>query len=169
MKKKYIVKFKKESDYIKLPEYATEYSSGLDIRAYLDKNKDYYLSNSTKHINRLDNSLEIHIHPGGRALIPSGLKAEIPNGFEIQVRPRSGLALKHGITVLNAPGTIDQDYTGDIGVILYNCSDETFKVFNGDRIAQLIVSKVTQVLIHETNKLSETKRGEGGFNSTGTK
>ena len=165
----HIVKFKKEHKDIELPKYATEYSSGMDIRAYLNIDKDYYLFGATKHIDPLNNSLEIHIHPGGRALIPSGLKAEIPSGFEIQVRPRSGLALKHGVTVLNTPGTIDQDYKGDIGVILYNSSNQIFKVFNGDRIAQLVVSIVTQVEIEETSELSDTERGEGGFNSTGIK
>lgn len=159
---------KKETDDIKVPAYATENSSGLDVRAYLPKDKDYNLFGAVRMFNPNTKELEIHIHPGGRALIPTGLKAEIPVGFELQVRPRSGLALKQGITVLNAPGTVDSDYRGDIGVILFNSSNQIFIVHQGDRIAQLVFSKIEQANIIE-GEVSETKRGEDGFSSTGIK
>jgi dUTP pyrophosphatase len=104
-----------------------------------------------------------------RKLIPTGLFLEIPAGFECQVRPRSGLALKKGITVLNSPGTIDADYRGEVGVILINLSNEAFIVENGERIAQLVFSRVEQIEFEQTENLSETERGSGGFGSTGIK
>ena len=107
------------------------------------------------------------IQPGRRALVKTGLVAEIPSGYEIQVRPRSGLAFKHGVTVLNSPGTVDSGYRGEIGVILVNFGDEPFPVSVGDRIAQLVVSPVTQAEISETSDVSSSERGEGGFGSTG--
>lgn len=132
-----------------LPEYATKYSAGCDVRA---------------------NILEdILIHPGERVLIPTGLHCAIPIGYEIMVRPRSGLALKHGITVLNTPGCIDADFRGEIGVILINHSHKAFKIEPGDRIGQLILNKVEQIEWEEVDKLDTTDRGSNGYNSTGIK
>jgi dUTP pyrophosphatase len=111
----------------------------------------------------------ICLNPLERKLIPTGLFLEIPAGFECQVRPRSGLALKKGITVLNSPGTIDADYRGEVGVILINLSNEAFVIENGERIAQLIFSKVEQIEFEQVENLSETERGAGGFGSTGVK
>jgi dUTP pyrophosphatase len=111
----------------------------------------------------------IVLTPMSRALIPTGLYLEIPQGFECQVRPRSGLALKKGVSVLNTPGTIDADYRGEVGVILFNMSDEDFTVENGERIAQLVFAPVLQVEWDESEMLTETDRGAGGFGSTGTR
>lgn len=131
-----------------LPKYETKYSSGVDLRAYVEE--------------------PIILDPGKRVLVPTGLYMEIENGYEGQVRPRSGLAIKHGITVLNSPGTIDSDYRGEIKVILYNTSDTTFKIENGDRIAQMVFAKVEQVELLQTKYiLDETERGIGGFGHTG--
>ena len=132
-----------------LPTYETSASAGLDIRAYLEE--------------------KITLLPGERKLIKTGLFIEIPEGYEVQVRPRSGLALKNGITVLNSPGTIDADYRGEIGVILINHSTENFEINSGDRIAQLVFAKVEQAVWNVSESLSETERGEGGFGSTGKK
>lgn len=129
-----------------LPEYQTESSAGMDINANLAE------SITLK-------SLE-------RKLIPTGLFLELPPGFEAQIRPRSGLAIKNGITVLNAPGTIDADYRGEIGVILVNLSSEDFTINNGDRIAQMVIAKYEMAEWEEVNSLNETERGEGGFGST---
>ncbi len=144
------IKIKRVSkDYadIPLPEYATEGSSGLDLRAAIDN--------------------EIVIPKGGYELVPTNLKVEIPYGFEIQVRPRSGLASKYGIGLLNSPGTIDSDYRGEIKVILFNFGKEDFVVKRGDRIAQIVLSKVYKAEIVESDDLNETKRNEGGFGHTG--
>ena len=130
-----------------IPQYATNGSSGIDIEAAIAK--------------------PINIHAGKRALIPTGLKLEIPTDHEIQIRPRSGLALKYGITVLNSPGTIDSDYRGEVGVILINHSNESFQINPLDRIAQMVITKIIKVNIIKNNILSETKRGTGGFGSTG--
>lgn len=132
-----------------LPKYETLLSAGMDIRANLSES--------------------ISLNPLERKLIPTGLFLEIPEGFECQVRPRSGLALKKGITVLNSPGTIDADYRGEVGVILVNLSNETFVVENGERIAQLVFAQVEQIEFEQTENLSETERGAGGFGSTGVK
>ena len=132
-----------------LPQYSTQQSAGLDLRAEL------------KH--------PITLKPGQRNLIPTGLKIALPHGYEAQVRPRSGLAYKHGITVLNSPGTIDADYRGNVGVILINHGSESFTIENGERIAQLIITKFVQIEWDEVNDLSITSRGEGGFGSTGVK
>ena len=132
-----------------LPAYATEHSAGMDLHANLDK--------------------PVILEPGQRALIPTGLYLELPEGTEAQIRPRSGLAFKHGVTVLNSPGTIDADYRGEIGVILVNLSNEVFVVENGERIAQLIIAKHERAEWIEVQELSETSRGEGGFGSTGVK
>jgi dUTP pyrophosphatase len=129
------------------PEYATAGASGMDLRARLDA--------------------DVTIRSGERALIPTGLALEIPPGCEGQVRPRSGLALKHGITVLNAPGTIDSDYRGPVSVLLINLGSGDFIVRDGDRIAQVIFAQVTRCGLQETEALSETERGSGGYGSTG--
>tara|TARA_B110000967_G_scaffold83049_1_gene85688 strand:+ start:1391 stop:1825 length:435 start_codon:yes stop_codon:yes gene_type:complete len=131
----------------KLPKYETELSAGMDVRAFLDSS--------------------ITLEPLDRILVKTGLFAELEKGFEIQIRPRSGLALKKGITVLNSPGTIDADYRGEIGVILINLSKEKFVISSGDRIAQLVVCKHEQPKIILSSSLSETQRGDKGFGSTG--
>ena len=132
-----------------LPEYETSQSAGMDLRADLEET--------------------VVLDPGGRALIPTGLYIEIPAGYEAQVRPRSGLALKRGLTVLNAPGTIDADYRGEVGVILVNLSQEVQSVEPGERIAQLLFAPVTRCQLVEVDVLSQTERGRGGFGSTGVK
>lgn len=131
------------------PNYSTAQSAGVDLRANI--------------------SASIALAPGQRMLIPTGIHLELPNGYEAQVRPRSGLALKHGITVLNSPGTIDADYRGDVGVILINMGQEPFIVNHGDRIAQLVIAQYTQVKFLNTNTLADSQRGTGGFGSSGTK
>jgi len=130
-----------------LPKYETVASAGMDLRAHLSES--------------------ITLKPLERALVKTGLFIELPVGFEAQVRPRSGLALKKGITVLNSPGTIDADYRGEIGVILINLSADEFIIENGERIAQLVIAKYQQAEFIEVNELSETARGTGGFGSTG--
>ncbi len=132
---------------IPLPAYATDGSSGMDVRAALEK--------------------PITIEKGKIALIPTNLSVEIPKGYEIQVRPRSGLAIKHGIGVLNSPGTIDSDYRGEVKIILFNFGDEDFIINSGDRIAQLVLAEVVVAEIEETNKLNSSERGKGGFGHTG--
>ncbi|MDR2964720.1 MAG: dUTP diphosphatase [Treponema sp.] len=132
---------------IPLPEYQTEGAAGMDLRAYL-KN-------------------DITLPPQGRIKVPTGLRMEIPAGYEGQVRPRSGLAIKSGLTVLNSPGTIDSDYRGDVEVILVNLSDKDVIIKDGERIAQLVIAPVVRVRAVETQILQETKRGTGGFGSTG--
>lgn len=132
-----------------LPAYATVSSAGLDLKAVLDA--------------------PITLAPLERKIIGTGLKIALPEGYEAQVRPRSGLAAKHGITVLNAPGTIDADYRGEIGVILVNLSNDAFTIQPGERIAQLVVAQYSQVSWQLTINLEETDRGEGGFGSTGKK
>lgn len=133
---------------LQLPTYATEHSAGMDLTAALEE--------------------AIEIGPGERALIPTGLSIALPDGFEAQVRPRSGLALKHGVTVLNSPGTIDADYRGEIGVILINHGTEPFTVERGMRVAQMVVERHSVVTWEVVENLDETSRGEGGFGSTGT-
>ena len=130
-----------------LPRYETLLSAGMDVRAFIDNPKV--------------------IAPLERTLIKTGLYVEMAKGYEVQVRPRSGLALKKGITVLNSPGTIDADYRGEIGVILINLSQEDFKINSGDRIAQLVVCKHEQPVIEEVDQISNSERGEKGFGSTG--
>ena len=132
-----------------LPSYETSASAGLDIRANLTDS--------------------ITLKPLERALVKTGIFLEIPVGYEAQVRPRSGLAFKNGVTVLNSPGTIDADYRGEVGVILINLSNENFLINNGERIAQLVFAKVEQARWTEIETLSDTARGEGGFGSTGVK
>ena len=130
-----------------LPSYETADSAGMDLRAAVAE--------------------AITIEPGKRALVPTGLKMALPRGYEAQIRPRSGLALKKGITLPNTPGTIDADYRGEVGIILINHGEEAFEVARGDRIAQLVLAPVTIATWVEVDELSETARGEGGFGSTG--
>ena len=140
------LKFKKLHPDAVIPTYATEGSAGMDV---------YSVENVT-------------IEPGKTVLVSTGLAADIPDGFELQVRPRSGLAAKHGITVLNSPGTIDSDYTGEIKVILHNTQDKPYEVHKGDRIAQLVIGIVIHLPIKEVDEITkETERGSGGFGSTG--
>jgi len=130
-----------------LPIYSTEHSAGMDLRAFLTE--------------------PVILKPLERALIPTGLFIEVPEGFEAQVRPRSGLAIKNGITVLNTPGTIDADYRGEVKVILINLSNELFTIQNGDRIAQMVIAKYEKICWKQVEQLSETERGAGGFGSSG--
>lgn len=132
-----------------MPAYETPQSAGMDLRAAIAEDE------------------VIELLPGRRALVPTGLKIALPPNFEAQIRPRSGLALKNGITCLNSPGTIDADYRGEVGIILINHGWETFKIRRGDRIAQMVIAPVTQAVWMETEELDETERGEGGFGSTG--
>lgn len=130
-----------------LPAYETEHSAGMDLRAFLNET--------------------ILLAPMQRQLIPTGLFIELPIGYEAQIRPRSGLALKHGITVLNSPGTIDADYRGEIKVLLINLGNETFEIKKGERIAQMVISQHTTAEFVLVETLSETNRGQGGYGSTG--
>ena len=130
-----------------LPEYATEYSAGLDLKANIES--------------------DVTLQPLERALIPTGLYIELPQGYEAQIRPRSGSALKHGLTVLNSPGTIDADYRGEIRVILVNLSNDPFVIKDGERICQMVVAAHARVEWVETDNLDETERGAGGFGHTG--
>lgn len=132
-----------------LPHYATDHSAGLDLRANLE--------------------VPIVLAPGQRALIPTGLYLELPEGTEAQVRPRSGLAFKHGVTVLNSPGTIDSDYRGEVGVLLINHGPEPFTVNDGERIAQLVVARYIRVSFAEVPDLRASERGAGGFGHTGVR
>lgn len=134
---------------VKLPKYMTEGSAGMDVHAHIKE--------------------EIVIKPLERVLIPTGLKVEIPYGYEVQVRPRSGLAIKHGITLLNTPGTIDSDFRGEIKVIMINISNEEFVVKVDERIGQLVLNKVYKCVWNESEELEDTQRGQGGFGHTGKK
>ena len=130
-----------------LPNYETLESAGMDLRSNIKTN--------------------ITLRPNQRAIVPTGIFIALPKGYEAQVRPRSGLAAKHGVTVLNSPGTIDADYRGEIGVILINFSGNDFIIKNGDRIAQMIIARHERAIWEESNDLSKTERGSGGFGSTG--
>jgi dUTP pyrophosphatase len=141
------VKVKKKDGRIELPRYESSGAAGMDLKAFIDA--------------------DVTIPPLGRAKIPTGLFIEAPPGYEAQVRPRSGLAVRHGVTILNAPGTVDSDYRGELEVILVNLGAEPFTLKNGDRIAQMVISPVTHASLCETDSLSETERGSGGFGSTG--
>ena len=132
-----------------LPSYHSAHASGLDLAAALDQTEPLDLA------------------PGGRALVPTGFGLELPPGCEAQIRPRSGLALKHGVTVLNSPGTVDADYRGEVMVLLVNLGAEPFRVARGDRIAQLVVARVAHVEVEAAEDLAVTRRGQGGFGSTG--
>lgn len=142
-----------ESDMeVPLPRYATRGAAGMDLYANFGTNK---------------RGRGVTLMPNGRALIPTGLMIEIPRGYEMQIRPRSGLALRHGVTVANAPGTIDSDYRGEVAVILINLGHEVFEVSHGDRIAQIVLAPVMQVNWLSSDSLDKTERGAGGFGSTG--
>jgi dUTP pyrophosphatase len=130
-----------------LPRYMTPHSAGMDLFASLEE--------------------EITLSPGGRRLIPTGVAIALPEGYEAQVRPRSGLALRHGVTLLNTPGTVDADYRGEIGAIMINLGAEPFVIKDGDRIAQLVVHQVCRAELQEVDELPESSRGEGGFGHTG--
>ncbi len=132
-----------------LPQYQTTHSAGLDLMAFVSE--------------------PITLKPLQRALIPTGLYIELPVGYEAQIRPRSGLAFKHGISIVNAPGTIDADYRGEIKVLLVNLSDQDFTIENGLRIAQMVIAKYERITWEAVNELSQTARGAGGYGSTGTK
>ena len=131
-----------------LPKYETSQAAGMDVRAFLSEGP-------------------VTLAPGKRVLIPTGLYIQLPDGYECQVRPRSGLAIKKGITVLNSPGTIDADYRGEIGIILINHGSETFTISSGDRVAQLVIKEYTQVDWEEVSELDATERGEGAYSHTG--
>ena len=143
------IKIKKLSHDVLTPKYETLGSSGMDIAAYIQQ--------------------DIIINPSEKVLVATGFFLSIPRGYEVQIRPRSGLAAKKGITVLNTPGTIDSDYRGETKVILVNLSKDKFLVKKGDRIAQMVVCPIVQAVMEEVKELSETDRGVGGFGSTGTK
>jgi len=132
---------------IPLPSYETEHAAGMDVRASVTE--------------------PLTLAPGQRALVPTGLRIALPEGYEAQIRPRSGLAIKHGISLLNSPGTIDADYRGEIRIIIANLGQEPFTIARGDRIAQMIVAPVTKVAWKSVDTLDETKRGAGGFGHTG--
>lgn len=134
-------------DGVQEPFYATVGAAGMDIKANIKES--------------------IVLKPLERKLIPSGIKMAIPEGYEVQVRPRSGLALKHGISIVNTPGTVDADYRGDIGVIIINLSNEDYIINPGERIAQLVLNEVTQMKLQKVTSLDKTERGEGGFGHTG--
>ena len=131
-----------------LPSYSTEWSSGLDLRANIEE--------------------PVTLKPLERTLIPTGLYIELPEGYEAQIRPRSGLTLKKGITVLNTPGTIDADYRGEIGIIVINLSNDKVEITSGERICQMVVSRIEKIELEETEEINETPRSAGGFGHTGT-
>ena len=143
------IQIKRLSSSVSIPKYETPGSSGMDIAAHITNN--------------------IIINPGQKALVSTGFSIAIPRGHEVQIRPRSGLAIKKNITVLNTPGTIDADYRGEIKIILINLGKEEFIIENGDRIAQMVVCPVVQASLKEVKELSDTERGSGGFGSTGIK
>ncbi len=131
-----------------LPAYQTAGSAGADLKALLDE--------------------PVVIEPGNRALIPTGIALELPVGYEAQIRPRSGLAIKHGISLVNTPGTVDSDYRGEIGVILVNLSNEPFTIVDGERVCQMVVTRYTRVDWEPTDSIDQTERGDGAFGHTGT-
>ena len=143
------IQIKKLSSFVSTPKYETPGSSGMDIAAHIEE--------------------KVIINPGEKSLVPTGFSLAIPRGYEVQIRPRSGLAAKKSITVLNTPGTIDADYRGEIKVILINLGKEKFIIENGERIAQMVVCPVVQAKFEEVKELSDTVRGSSGFGSTGTK
>ncbi|MBS4759201.1 MAG: dUTP diphosphatase [Clostridium sp.] len=146
---KILLKFLKLNEKVTIPSYQTEGAAGMDLCAFLET--------------------PLTLKPLERKLVPTGLKMELPKGYEAQVRPRSGMSIKHGITLINCVGTIDEDYRGELCVPVVNLSNEEFTINNGDRIAQMIISPVTKADIEVVQELSETQRGEGGFGSTGRK
>jgi len=145
------VEFKKlpHAKDLPLPSYESSHAAGMDIRAAIEE--------------------PMELEPGKRSLIPTGLQMALPKGYEAQIRPRSGLAYRNGITMLNTPGTIDSDYRGEVKVLAVNLGDESFVIRRGDRVAQMVIAPVTQATIQEVEELTETERAEGGFGSTGVK
>ena len=141
------LKVLKLNDDVVVPSYATNGAAGMDLRAFIDK--------------------PVLLKPLERKLIPTGFKIELPTGYEAQIRPRSGMSIKHGITLVNCVGTIDEDYRGEVCIPIINLSNEDFTIQNGDRIAQMIIAPVTQAIIKEVSIISDTLRGTGGFGSTG--
>jgi len=141
------VLIKKLNPSVQLPSYKTSGASGMDLMAFIEK--------------------PINLEPGKSCLVPTGLSLAFPEEYEIQIRPRSGLAAKNNITVLNTPGTIDSDYRGELKIILFNHGNENFLINNNDRVAQMILTPIIKMELHETEELPETVRGEGGFGSTG--
>ena len=141
------VLIKKLNPSVKLPSYKTNGASGMDLMAFIEK--------------------PINLEPGNSCLIPTGLTVAFPEEYEIQIRPRSGLAVKNNISVLNTPGTIDSDYRGELKIILFNHGNENFTINNNDRVAQMVLTPIVKMELEETNELPETIRGEGGFGSTG--
>lgn len=146
---KILLKILKLNENVSVPNYQTDGASGMDLSAFLTES--------------------VTLKPLERRLIPTGLKIELPKGFEAQVRPRSGMSIKHGITLINCVGTIDEDYRGEVCVPIVNISNEEFTIHNQDRIAQMVIAPVTKATIEVVTELSDTLRGEGGFGSTGTK
>lgn len=146
---KILLKILKLNENVSVPNYQTDGASGMDLSAFLTE--------------------PITLKPLERKLIPTGLKIELPKGFEAQIRPRSGMSIKHGITLINCVGTIDEDYRGEVCVPIVNISNEEFTIHNQDRIAQMVIAPVTKATIEVVTELSDTRRGEGGFGSTGTK
>ena len=142
-----ILKVKKLKENAEIPRYMSEFASGMDVFACVDK--------------------PVALKPLARVLIPTGIALSIPAGYEVQIRPRSGLAIKHGITLVNSPGTIDADYRGEIKIIMINLGNEDFEIKHGDRIAQMVINKVEKLKTEEVETLDKTDRGEGGFGSTG--
>ncbi len=142
------IKRVRQGDDVPLPSYMTEHSAGMDLYAHIDE--------------------EIIVKPMDRFLVPTGIAIALPDGYEAQIRPRSGLAIKHGISLVNSPGTIDADYRGEIKVILINLGNSAFTISRGDRIAQMVVHAVSRIGWEEVLDLEETKRGEGGFGHTGS-
>lgn len=134
---------------IELPSYESKFAAGMDVRAALEE--------------------DVLLKPGERALIPTGLQMALPEGYEAQIRPRSGLAYRNGITMLNTPGTIDADYRGELKVLAINHGEEAFTIRHGDRIAQMVIAPIQQMFVEEVDELPETERGSGGFGSTGVK
>ena len=141
------VLIKKLSPSVQLPSYKTSGASGMDLMAYIEK--------------------PINLKPGKACLVPTGLSVAFPEEYEIQIRPRSGLAAKNNISILNTPGTIDSDYRGEIKIILFNHSNENFIIKNNDRVAQMVLTPIMKMELEETNELPESTRGKGGFGSTG--
>lgn len=146
---KILLKIFKLNEKVSVPNYQTDGASGMDLSAFLTES--------------------VTLKPLERKLIPTGLKIELPKGFEAQIRPRSGMSIKHGITLINCVGTIDEDYRGEVCVPIVNISNEDFTIHNQDRIAQMVIAPVTKATIEVVTELSDTRRGEGGFGSTGTK
>ena len=146
---KVVVKFLKLHADVVIPEYQTEGASGMDLCAYIEE--------------------PLILKPMERRLVPTGLKMELPKGYEAQVRPRSGMSIKHGITLINCVGTVDEDYRGEICVPVVNLSSEQYTINNGDRIAQMVIAPVTKAVVEVSDDLSTTSRGAGGFGSTGYK